>query len=78
MHQEAIMFHVLDHAEVVYAGDLSQSTRYVIEHYEKRLDEAIRSGIKILYSDPLHSQSEIKKDLSQHSCDDVDNEFNRT
>lgn len=64
MHQEAVMFHVLDHSEVVYAGDLSQSTRYVIEHYQTSLDEAIRSGIKILYSDRLHSLSEVGQALS--------------
>lgn len=49
------MFHVLDHANLVYSGDLSQATRYVIEHSGKRLDEAIHSGIRILYSDALHS-----------------------
>lgn len=48
------MFHVLDHAEVVYSGDLSQATRYVIEHLGKSLDEAIRSGIRILFSDESH------------------------
>ncbi len=48
------MFHVLDHADVVYTGELSDSTRYVIEHYNKTLDEAIRSGIKILYTDAQH------------------------
>ncbi len=49
------MFHVLDHSELVYSGDLSQATRYVLEHSGKRLDEAIRSGIRILYSDALHA-----------------------
>jgi hypothetical protein len=51
------MFHVLDHADVVCTGDLSQVTRYVIEHYGKRLDDAVRSGIKILYSDPLRRRA---------------------
>lgn len=46
------MFQVLDHATVVYIGELSQTTQYVIEHYGKRLDEAIRSGIRIAYADP--------------------------
>ena len=49
------MFHVLDHTDLVYSGDLSQATKYVLEHSGKRLDEAIRSGIRILYSDALHS-----------------------
>jgi hypothetical protein len=49
------MFHVLDHTELVYSGDLSQATRYILEHSGKRLDEAIRSGIRILYSDALHA-----------------------
>lgn len=46
------MFQVLDHANVVYIGELSQTTQYVIEHYGKKLDEAIRSGIRIAYADP--------------------------
>ena len=45
------MFHVLDHAYVAFSGDLSQATQYVIEHSGKRLDEAIGSGIRILYTD---------------------------
>ena len=45
------MFQVLDHAAVVYTGELSQTTQYIIEHYGKKLDEAIRSGIKIAYTD---------------------------
>jgi hypothetical protein len=49
------MFHVLDHTDLVYSGDLSQATQYILEHSGKRLDEAIRSGIRILYSDALHS-----------------------
>ena len=57
--QEAIMFQVLDHAAVVYTGELSQTTQYVIDHYGKKLDEAIRSGIKIIYADPI--QSEIRE-----------------
>lgn len=32
-----------------------QATRYVIEHSGKHLDKAIHSGIRILYSDALHS-----------------------
>lgn len=47
------MFHVLDHAAVVFSGELSQATRYVIDHYGQQLDEAIRSGIKIAYTESL-------------------------
>jgi hypothetical protein len=50
------MFQVLDHAAVVYTGELSQTTQYIIEHYGKKLDEAIRSGIKIGYVE--HSEPE--------------------
>ena len=57
------MFHVLDHADVVYSGDLSQSTQYVIEHYDQNLDKAIRAGIKILYTDPLHSLSAVRQTM---------------
>jgi hypothetical protein len=52
------MFHVLDDTHVVYTGDLSAATRYVIEHYGTCLDDAVRSGIRILYSDPLHRLAE--------------------
>ncbi len=55
------MFHVLDHSDVVYTGDLSQSTQYVIEHYGKRLDEAVQAGIRILYTDMLHSLNHAKE-----------------
>jgi hypothetical protein len=55
------MFHVLDNSGVVYTGDLSESTQYVIEHYGQRLDEAVRSGIKILYTDMLHSLTHAKE-----------------
>lgn len=57
------MFHVLDHADLVYTGDLSQSTQYVIDHYGKKLDEAIRTGIKILYSDTLHSLNQAREPM---------------
>lgn len=55
------MFHVLDHADIVYSGDLSQATQYVIEHYCKKLDEAVRAGIKILYTDALHNASDFPR-----------------
>jgi hypothetical protein len=45
------MFQVLDHAAVVYTGELSQTTQYILEHYGKKLDEAIRAGIKIAYTE---------------------------
>lgn len=46
------MFQVLDHADVVYTGELSQATQYVIDHYGNTLDGAIRCGIRISYADP--------------------------
>jgi len=54
------MFHVLDHADVVYTGELSQTTQYVIEHYGNELDEAIRSGIRISYADPHFRLNEVE------------------
>jgi hypothetical protein len=45
------MFQVLDHADVVYTGELSQTTQYVIEHYGNKLDDAIRFGIRIAWAD---------------------------
>jgi hypothetical protein len=65
------MFHVLDHADVVYTGDLSQSTQYVIEHYGKKLDDAVRSGIKILYSDALHGLNQVRKTMLGPSSNDL-------
>jgi hypothetical protein len=53
------MYHVLDHEVVVYTGELSQSTQYVIEHYGKKFDDVIRSGILILYSDPAHCLHDV-------------------
>jgi hypothetical protein len=55
------MFHVLDHEVVVYTGELSESTQYVIEHYGKRFDDAIRSGILILYTDPSHCLHDVRQ-----------------
>jgi len=49
------MFHVIDHAGVVYAGELSQVTQYVIEHYGIELDDAIRFGIRIGYTDEIRT-----------------------
>ena len=53
------MFHVLDHADVVYTGELSQTTRYVSEHYGNKLDGAIRPDIRIEYADPRLQWSEV-------------------
>lgn len=57
------MFHVLeldhDHAKVVFSGQLSQATGYVMEHYGRQLDEAILSGIRILYTDALRGLEEV-------------------
>jgi hypothetical protein len=55
LNQEAIMFQVLDHAAVVFSGELSQTTQYILDHYGKKLDEAIRSGIKITYADVIRN-----------------------
>jgi hypothetical protein len=52
------MFQVLDHAAVVYTGELSQTTQYIIDHYGKNIDEAIRSGIKITYADVIRNEGE--------------------
>lgn len=53
------MFLVLDHNAVVYTGELSQTTQYVIEHYGSKLDAAIRSGIRIAYADALSLMNEF-------------------
>jgi hypothetical protein len=58
------MFHVLDHEDIVYSGELSQVTQYVIEHSGRKLDEAIRSGIRILYTDALHSLKQTQRSVS--------------
>lgn len=55
------MFHVLDHSDVVYSSGPSQSTEYVIEQYGKKLDEAIRTGIHILSTDPHRSLNEARQ-----------------
>jgi hypothetical protein len=62
--KEANMFQVLDHAAVVYSGELSQTTQYIIEHYGKKLDEAIRSGIKIAYTDLSPASESPRKELN--------------
>jgi hypothetical protein len=49
------MFHVLDHASLVFSGELSQATQYVLEHTGNTLDAAIRAGVRILYSDATHA-----------------------
>ncbi len=54
------MYHVLDHSDVVYTGDLSASTQYIIDHYGQRLDEAVQTGIRLLYTDMLHTLNHAK------------------
>lgn len=68
--QEAIMFQVLDHAIVVYIGELSETTQYVIEHYGKKLDEAIRSGIRIAYADPRFRFNKFSEAVSGGAAHD--------
>jgi hypothetical protein len=68
--QEVIMFHVIDHADVVYTGELSQATRYVAEHYGNQIDEAIRSGIRIAYTDPLHGMEETGQEPPESKVPD--------
>lgn len=53
------MFQVLDHDDVVYTGELSQATQYVIDHYGHKLDGAIRSGIRVAYADPHFQWKEV-------------------
>lgn len=36
------MFNVVNNAIVVYTGELSQATQYIIEHFGTDLDDAIR------------------------------------
>jgi hypothetical protein len=59
--KEIVMFHVLDHADVAFSGNLSQATQYVIEHSGKTLDDAIMSGIRILYTDAFHGLDEVRQ-----------------
>lgn len=63
------MFHVLDHADLVYTGELSQATQFIIDHYGKKLDEAIRSGIRIAYTDAFHGSSEARRSPSSGAAD---------
>lgn len=58
------MFHVLDHANLVYTGELSQTTQYVIEHYGRKLDESIRCGIRIVYGDPLRGLNQSQESVA--------------
>lgn len=64
------MFHVVDHACVVYTGELSQSTQYVIDRYGKNLDDAIRSGIRILDTHSLRDLDEGRKTVLGINLDD--------
>lgn len=53
------MFHVLDHANLVFTGELSQTTQYIIDHYGDTLDGAIRSGVRIAYAEPQLRSGEV-------------------
>jgi hypothetical protein len=70
--KEVNMFHVLDHEVVVYTGSLSQATQYVLEHFGARLDEAIRAGVRILYTDALHSFNQPRQELIPDYWDPID------
>ncbi len=52
------MFHVLDHGKLVYSGELSHVTQYVLDHHGNTLCEAIRSGVRIVYSSAFHRMNE--------------------
>lgn len=64
------MFHVLDHADVVYTGELSQTTQYVLEHYGTKLDDAIRSGIRIAYADSRSSSHKVGETIPGSAATD--------
>jgi hypothetical protein len=64
------MFQVLDHAAVVYTGELSQTTQYILEHYGKKLDEAIRSGIKIAYIESIQGLNEAGQSVLAQAIPD--------
>jgi hypothetical protein len=75
------MYHVLElrHNNIVFSGQLSQATGYVIEHYGKQLDEAIRSGIRILDTDALRGLNEVQQTVRgsqvpkfRHPIDDLE------
>ena len=53
------MFHVPDHADVAYTGELSQTTQYVVDRDRNKLAGAIRSGIRIACSEPHLQWKEI-------------------
>ena len=57
------MFQVLDQGDVVFTGELSQTTQYVIEHYGNTLDGAIRSNVKISYVDPRFGFSQGRETM---------------
>jgi len=44
------MFNVVNNTIVVYTGELSQATQYIIEQFGTDLDDAIRLGIRITYT----------------------------
>jgi len=44
------MFNVVNNTVVVYTGELSQATQYIIERFGTNLDDAIRLGIRMTYT----------------------------
>jgi hypothetical protein len=64
------MFHVLDHGDVVYSGELSQSTQYVIDRYGNSLDGAIRAGIRIAYGDSRFGLNAVGEAVPDHGTRD--------
>jgi len=64
------MFHVLDDAEVVYTGELSQTTQYVMDHHGDTLDGAIRSGIRISCADPRLRLNEAGESIHDSAAPD--------
>ncbi len=57
------MFHVLDHAAVVYTGELSEATQYIIERYGIKLEDASRSGIRLARTEPPNRMNEATQTL---------------
>ena len=64
------MFHVLDHGDVVFTGELSQTTQYVIDRYGNSLDGAIRSGVRISYADPHFGFNEVGETVGRSGVRD--------
>ncbi len=52
------MFHVVDRGKIMYSGELSQVTQYILDNHDKSIGKAIRSGIRITYGNALRSINE--------------------